>query len=401
MNLVLFAHPPFLHSQSMPRFAGSLKDAFIARGHQVAVRMPRPVLRRVVTGMPLAKWAGYVDQYLLFPHEIRSSLRNDPEDTLYVFCDQALGPWIPAVAHRPHVVHCHDFLALRSALGLIPENPTAFTGRVYQRYIRRGFQQARHFISVSERTRQDLHEFGLVKAHTSEVVHNELNFPFVPMAPDAAAGLLAQSGLVAPAEGMLVHISGAQWYKNVAGVMALYRHYALQQARPLPLWLVGVPHDAAMKAAVASLPAGAEVHFLCGLSSSALNAVYALARALLFPSLAEGFGWPIVEAQACGCPVVSTDDAPMNEVGGPHTTYLPRLLAGDDRAAWAAAAATVVQNLLKLPLSDRAALRLCGIAWSARFNAGQAVDQYLKIYESVLIWERACQPSTLTKVLKG
>ena len=198
-----------------------------------------------------------------------------------------------------------------------------------------------------------------------------------------------------------MHNSGAQWYKNVPGVMALYRHYALHQARPLPLWLIGVPQDAAIKAAVAALPAGAEVRFLSGLCNRTLNAVYSSARALLFPSLAEGFGWPIVEAQACGCPVVSTDDAPMNEIGGPHTLYLPRLQFGDDREAWAAAGAAVVQNLLNLSEPERAALRLSGVAWSARFNVDQAADRYVKIYESVLIRERALQPGTFSKALKG
>ena len=41
---------------------------------------------------------------------------------------------------------------------------TSFSGRIYQRYIRRGFREARHFISVSKKTRDDLHEFGEVEA---------------------------------------------------------------------------------------------------------------------------------------------------------------------------------------------------------------------------------------------
>jgi len=89
----------------------------------------------------------------------------------------ALGPWVPVVRDRPHVVHVHDLLALRSALGEIPENPTSITGRIYQRYIRRGFQKARHFVSISRKTQADLHRVGGVSAITSEVVYNGLNFP--------------------------------------------------------------------------------------------------------------------------------------------------------------------------------------------------------------------------------
>ena len=47
-----------------------------------------------------------------------------------------------------------------------------------------------------------------------------------------------------------------------------------------------------------------------------LEALYTCAVALLYPSLSEGFGWPIVEAQACGCPVICTNLPPMPETAG-------------------------------------------------------------------------------------
>ena len=51
-------------------------------------------------------------------------------------------------------------------------------------------------------------------------------------------------------------------------------------------------------------------------TSELLEALYNCATALLFPSTFEGFGWPIVEAHACGCPVICTDREPMTEVAG-------------------------------------------------------------------------------------
>ncbi|WP_198660029.1 glycosyltransferase [Acidithiobacillus ferrivorans] len=52
-----------------------------------------------------------------------------------------------------------------------------------------------------------------------------------------------------------------------------------------------------------------------------LRALYSGAALLLFPSLQEGFGWPIVEAQACGCLVATTNRAPMTAVGGQGDIY--------------------------------------------------------------------------------
>ena len=57
-------------------------------------------------------------------------------------------------------------------------------------------------------------------------------------------------------------------------------------------------------------------------SSRQLQSLYSLASLLLFPSHHEGFGWPILEAMACGCPVVTTERPPMTEVAGSAGFYI-------------------------------------------------------------------------------
>ncbi|MBL0726217.1 glycosyltransferase family 1 protein [Piscinibacter sp. HJYY11] len=399
MRLVLYTHPAFLGSHSQAHFARMLTEAYRARGHSVELRQPEPVLQARVPRGTGSKWAGYVDQYLLFPQRIRADLRRDPPHTLYVFCDQALGPWMPLVAHRPHVVHCHDLLALRSALGDIAENPTSFTGRVYQRYIRRGFQHARHFISISQKSRADLHRYGEVLPVTSEVVYNGLNHPYVPQEEAVALQTLSNAGLPASEAGYLLHVGGGQWYKNSVGVVRLYGVHAAEEVAagrcPLPLWMVSPPPDARLQAAIAMLPPQAEVRFFSGLSTQVLEALYSHARVMLFPSLAEGFGWPIVEAQACGCPVITTDEAPMTEVGGDACTYLPRLRSTDDLAvaAWALHGAGVLRSVLGRSLQKRERVRAAGLAHAARFSAEAAIEAYLAVYQHVLSLESLRQPS--------
>jgi glycosyltransferase involved in cell wall biosynthesis len=395
MNLVLFTHPDFLGSQSHPHFARMLSAAFAERGHHVQLRQPQAVVRQwllISRWTKWAKWAGYVDQYLIFPRVLRRQAAKDPADTLYVFCDQALGPWVPLLAERPHVVHCHDLLALRSALGLLPENPTSFTGRIYQRYIRAGFGKARHFISVSKKSRDDLHEFGRVQPQTSEVVYNGLNYPYQPMSAAHAAAVLQQAGLPAQRGPVLLHVGGGQWYKNTAGVVWIYVHYvhrcvALGRS-PLPLWLVspapGAAVQAALHAALRAVPAAGSVRFFQGLSNPVLQALYASAAALLFPSLAEGFGWPIIEAMACACPVITTCVAPMTEVGGEHAFYLPRPQAEDDLSQWGDNAAVLLMQVLDRPPQERARAAQAGVEWTARFDCNTAIDNYLRIYQSVL-----------------
>lgn len=333
---------------------------------------------------PLKKWAGYVDQYILFPLWVRTKVARQTDDTLYVFCDQALGPWVPLVKHLPHVVHTHDLLALRSALGEVPENRTSWTGKIYQRYIRQGFRQARHFISISNKTRDDLHHYGKVDPWTSEVVYNGLNYPFAPLPIEVATGVLDQSGIEVPAQGFLLHVSGGQWYKNLPGVIRLYAAYARLAAAPLTLWCVCPDSAADVRQALREVPPTGRVVFFQSLSSEALVAAYSLARVFVLPSLAEGFGWPIIEAQACGCPVLTTDEPPMNEIGGPAASYIPRLRPTDDMHQWAAAAAFKLQSLIDLQPEQRNQLVAQGIQHASRFTAEAAISGYLQVYERVM-----------------
>ena len=400
MKLVFFAHPEFLGLRSQAHFVRMLAQACQARGHTVQVRQPVGTLQQRVGGWAAlkwaAKWAGYADQYLLFPRELRRQAQADAADTLYVFCDQALGPWVPALAHRPHVVHCHDLLALRSALGEVPENPTRASGRLYQRYIRRGFRKARHFISISQQSRDDLHRVGGVRPVTSEVVFNGLNHPYRPLPRQQALALLARAGIALPPAGLLLHVGGGQWYKNTAGVVALYARLATQalaRREPVPALLMVSPPEGANQGAVQEwlrqVPAGAQVQFRHGLDAATLQALYSLARALLFPSLAEGFGWPVAEALACGCPVLTTDAAPMNEVGGKAAVYLPRLPSAAALPAWAEAGAAQLTALLAEPPEAALARRQCGLLHAGLFDGDRAIDAYLLIYERVLRLERA------------
>ncbi|HEY3300719.1 MAG TPA: glycosyltransferase [Methylophilaceae bacterium] len=389
MNIVIFCHPAFLQSQSMPRFANMLKAAYEQRGHKVTMWSPHACAYNLVPRGMLSKWAGYIDQYILFPQWVRKALKRQPADTLYVFADQALGPWVPLVKHLPHVVHVHDLLALRSALGDIPENPTSITGKLYQRYIRHGFQQAKHFISISNKTLDDLHRFSKASKNSSIVVYNGLNYPYAPMSSEQALACLIQADLPAAPDGMLLHLGGSQWYKNFAGVIGLYGEYvklhcATYASEPLPLWCISPPPSELTKALIDALPKEGKVMFFQGLDNKTLCAAYSHARAFLFPSLAEGFGWPLIEAQACGCPVLTTNDAPMNEIAGPSAIYIPLLKTGDDMAQWAKQGAASLHELLRLTPERRASIVEKSIAWTTQFNADTAITAYLKMYEQAL-----------------
>jgi glycosyltransferase involved in cell wall biosynthesis len=370
----------------MPRFAGMIIHGMAERGHQVELWTSRQILGRLPMATSFVrKWLGYADQFLIFPRELRHKINQQPDDTLFVVTDQALGMWIPPLAHRPHVIHCHDFHALKSALGEFPENQVRRTGRRYQQLIRRGFSRGRAFICISEKSRSDLHRFLPGVPNISEVVHNGLNHPFRPMELAERIPLLKKTGVGISGPGFIVHVGGNQWYKNRTGVLKVYRALAAVHPHPPALWLIGAKPTEAMRELASSIPAPGEVRFLSGLTNDQVNAAYAHARVLLFPSLEEGFGWPIIEAMASGCPVITTNLAPMTEVAGDAARLIPRMppdAAG--QASWVKSAVAVLEEVVNLDPISRAGLQAKGGLNAARFKTEIALAAYEQIYHRVL-----------------
>lgn len=385
MNLVFFAHPSFLGHQSMPRFAKMLADGMAARGHHVEISSPKARFVNLNSRPSLKKWLGYIDQYLVFPLELRSRLKRYPPDTLFVFTDQALGPWVPQLANRHHVIHCHDFMALRSSLGEIPENPTGWTGKQYQSMIRRGFSAAKNFISVSQKTRQDLHRFLPSTPYISEMVYNGLNQLYIPEDATKARELLGIKTGLDLKSGFLLHVGGNQWYKNRSGVIQIYDAWRTSYDHQVPLLLIGEsPTESLLETRTKSIYKS-DIHFLSGIDDNFVRLAYNGASVFLFPSFAEGFGWPIAEAMASGCPVVTTNEAPMTEVAGTAGFLIPRQPTNKNAMeAWLSEAALTVNKVVELTGEDRKVVVEAGLENAKRFDSNFALDKIENIYQSVI-----------------
>jgi len=383
MRIMVLCHPPSLDSQSMPLFANMIAEAMRSRGHSVTVETARSVLQRFATSSTLLKkWLRYIDQFLLFPVVFLLGGRRRQAD-VYVFTDQALGLWVPLVRGLPHVIHCHDFLALRSALGEIPQNPTSLTGQVYQRWIRWGFCQGLNFISISRRTRSELARFLSKVPVRSEVVNNALNYPYRPLDEREATQRLAEVVKYGLGRGFILHVGGNQWYKNRPGVLQIYEAYCRSNASPLPLLMIGAAATESMReqARRAKALAG-HVHFVEKPPVEFLEAAYSRASVLLYPSIAEGFGWPIIEAMACGCLVLTTDDEPMTEIGSSIARYLPTM-SDCQSADWAQECARRLDQVLALPADERRRVRAAGLAHADGFSMTTKCLAYESIYIDV------------------
>ena len=385
MNIVIFTHPAFFGSTSMPKYVKMLVEGMKSRGHHTEVATAKAFFSKLSFSQRSFKYLGYMDQFLVFPLQMKNRLRRFPDDTLFIFSDHALGPWIPLVKKRPHVVHCHDFLAQRSAMGEIPQNAVGIMGRIYQAYIRKGFRSAENFISISHNTKSDLHLFLKKEPDLSEVVYNGFNQDFQLGKAELSREQLSTRWDLELASGYILHVGGNQFYKNRMAVIQIYSKWREITASEIPLIMVGnIPSIPLIRERERSM-FSRDIHFLFDVNDSYLKKFYTGASLLLFPSLEEGFGWPIAEAMASGCPVVTINKAPMNEVGGSHCFYLaPFPQDNKELEPWIEQAASLVERVIQMPEHERKNIITQAKGHSRKFDADKAIESIEAIYSEVL-----------------
>jgi glycosyltransferase involved in cell wall biosynthesis len=297
---------------SMKLYAEWLKEVCESDGHKVTLIKPKPILFPLLKWTSWHKWAEYVDKFVLFRRELKAQARR--HDLVHIV-DHSNAMYVHRLDRERCVVTCHDLLAVRRARDEFPGQRTRWTGRVLQRWIESGLRQSRNVICVSQKTYKDfIALFGNTGARV-KVIHHALNRRIEPtgkMKPTMmrAFGILENSPY-------LLHVGGNAWYKNRMGVLKIFSSLINHSAWcDVKLIMAGKPLTQEMRDFVQNGTLKDRVIELGYVPDDELNFLYSNAKAFLFPSLEEGFGWPILEAQACGCPVITSNRPPMQEVAG-------------------------------------------------------------------------------------
>ncbi|WP_069660966.1 glycosyltransferase [Arcticibacter eurypsychrophilus] len=391
MNIVVFSNPDFFGDQirpkfsSMPRFTKMMADGMEERGHHVEIWAPKSSFFNLPLKGSMKKWMGYIDQYIVFPARVHELLKECSADTLFVFTDQAQGPWVPLVANRHHVVHCHDFLAQASASGKITDIKISWTGRQYQNLIRKGLTKGKHFISGSKKTQDELLKFFPEYPLSTDVVYNGIVKTFAPFDLFEARVILGKKVGLDLRPGYILHVGNNQWYKNRSGVIEIYNAWRTKSKVKLPLLLVGEGLSPQLAKTLEQSPFKNDIHIICKLVDQDVRLAYAGASVFVFPSLAEGFGWPIAEAMVCGCLVITTDEAPMSEVAGDAGFLIPlRPDHGPAIQEWAVEAAKVVSKVIDLSDEERHIVVEAAINNAKRFDHDLAMNSIEVIYQKIV-----------------
>jgi glycosyltransferase involved in cell wall biosynthesis len=355
--------------QSMQRFTNMMLQGLNSAGVSVEVAAPEPVLGKVFGPTNfLGKWLAYIDKFVLFPRQLRARLASKPE--IVHICDHSNAMYSPEVGEVPTVVTCHDLIAVRSAFGEDLHCPVSFTGKLLQRWILRGLRHSDAVVCVSEATRGDAQRLIRKSAPPKlEVANLGLSYPYRKMPqPEALARLKDVPGL---ASTFVLHVGSNLPRKNREGIL---RIFALNKDKwNARLVFAGDALDSAQLLLAARLGIAERVVQIKDASDQLLEALYNCAIALSFPSFSEGFGWPIIEAQACGCPVVCSNLAPLPEAAGEAGIFHDV----NDEQGFAA-------DLLHMnDPAERAVWSEKSLRNAERFSAQKMISRYIEIYRSM------------------
>ena len=239
-----------------------------------------------------------------------------------------------------------------------------------QSRLRAAVRSAAMLLPMSQTTADDLSErLGADRARMS-VIPPILESLFVPADRDAIERCRAAHNL--PPEFWL-YVAHLYPHKNHERLLQAYRAAISANREVWPLVLRGDPQPGGPNLAerIGQLGLAGHVIILPGLPREELPALYGAASALLFPSLYEGAGIPVLEAQACGCPVVGSKIAAVKEFGGEGVCYFDPLDTEDITRAMMRIAADA---------AARRELRARGLLQAQMFREIPVTDRLIAAY---------------------
>jgi alpha-1,3-rhamnosyl/mannosyltransferase len=283
---------------------------------------------------------------------------------------------LPPLARGQAVVTIHDIIHL-----LYPQFLPSRLAHVYARVmIRRALARAKRIITVSYNSKRDLVDYFGVPPARIDVIYNGVSPRFRPDVPaEERAAAAAKYGVTPP---YLLFLGGEKPHKNVQGVVRAFAEALRKADLPHLLVLAGPPPRSAARldALIAALDLTDRVVRPGPAAEEDLPGLVAGADALLYPTLYEGFGLPVVEGMACGTPVLTSATSALQEIAGGYA-YLVDPMDVDAIARGIVALATDAKV--------RADFRELGRKRALDFSWDKAAERTLAVYAAALAGERA------------
>jgi len=249
--------------------------------------------------------SGHIKRLLWYQTGLKQQLKRQQVDLFFSPVHE--GNFFPTV---PQIVTVHDLIPLK-----YPEVSPKW--KYYYLYaLPFLLKQSQRIICVSEYTKQDLVASYALDPNSIDVVYN--GYAQDLFYPQANPAILEQYNL----DKYLLYVGDMRFYKNLSRCLEAFDSLPLQDYQFV---ITGKKDDffyPEIKHQTAKLAAKERIIFLDYVPTADLPGLYSMAQALVFPSLYEGFGLPVLEAMACGCPVITSKVTSIPEVAGDSVFYV-------------------------------------------------------------------------------
>lgn len=245
--------------------------------------------------------------------------------------------------------------------------------RILWRYIigRRVVRHSRKIIGVSHTALQVCEKkFKTRIMNRSMVIYHGISSDFKPQPEEVVEAVRVKYGLP---DRFFLCVGSDMPHKNVS---TLFQAMALMDpTSSIPLALAGFPPEkSGLRAEVEALQLGDRVLWIGEVLEEDLPGLYTAARALLFPSLAESFAFPVLESMACGTPVICSSLSVLKEITGGNA----KIVSAREQREWKSA-----MDLASVSLEWYDAFQAKALAWTARFSWTTTARSTLNVYRSL------------------
>jgi glycosyltransferase involved in cell wall biosynthesis len=313
---------------------------------------------------------GRVDPYLArYVREPLAVARRRHTAAIFHLMDHSLGHLAALTPPARTVITCHDLMLLRAS-----EGTAGFRARPWST-VRFAWstsfaRRVARVVCTTEAMKADVVRLRAVPPERVSVVPNGVGDQFRPLGAAVRERVRAALGISGP---VILHVCSGQPYKNVSATLRVLA--AVRSAEiDARLVRVGAPLTRAERALCSELRVDRAVLELGVVPEARLVEIYNAADVLIFPSFAEGFGWPPLEAMACGTPVVTSEDPAIVEVVGDAGLH------ADARDVTGLAGA--IRSLLSDPELARR-MRALGRDRAAGFSWAATAKGYGAVYETL------------------
>ncbi|MGB0387139.1 MAG: glycosyltransferase family 4 protein [Ardenticatenaceae bacterium] len=294
--------------------------------------------------------------------------------TLYHSPDYTL----PPLARARGIVTIHDL-----SFETLPEVHEPKLRRYLQSAVPYSIKRATHVFADSESTRQDIIDYYNTEPAKITVVYPGVEPRFRPFKANLPAdgAALHQVRSTYDLERPFILIVGTlEPRKNMATLIRAFARYRRQGKNELQLVIAGgggwLSERETLQKLVVELALTDDVYFTGFVPDEQLPALINLAQAMVYPSLYEGFGLPVLEALACGVPVITARNSSLTEAGGHAAHYI-------DNARDADALAHALTDVLH-DQAKRQHMIAKGLDHAKKFTWESTGRQVVGLYKQVL-----------------